>query len=123
MKHARILLSIGDDFMGAIRFWKIAKGNLPHLSYILRKTEPLWTGFNTVACSVTGALMLIEVQRRKEGMNQRNYQKYFGATSACTKRMMEATKRIGQKSIKGGTKDYFLFDSWYPPRRRQKLRW
>ena len=26
--------------------------------------------------------------------------------------MMEATKGIGQKSIKGGTKDCFLFDSW-----------
>ena len=25
--------------------------------------------------------------------------------------MMEATKGIGQKSIKGGTKDCFLFDS------------
>ena len=27
--------------------------------------------------------------------------------------MMEATKRIGQKSIKGGTKDFFLFDRWF----------
>ena len=27
--------------------------------------------------------------------------------------MMEATKGIGQKSIKGGTKDCFLFDSWF----------
>ena len=27
--------------------------------------------------------------------------------------MMEATKGIGQKSIKGGTKDSFLFDSWF----------
>ena len=27
--------------------------------------------------------------------------------------MMEATKGIGQKFIKGGTKDCFLFDSWF----------
>ena len=27
--------------------------------------------------------------------------------------MMEATKGIGQKSIKGGGKDCFLFDSWF----------
>ena len=27
--------------------------------------------------------------------------------------MMEAAKGVGQKSIKGGTKDYFLFDSWF----------
>ena len=26
---------------------------------------------------------------------------------------MEATKGIGQKSIKGVTKDFFLFDSWF----------
>ena len=32
---------------------------------------------------------------------------------ACTKRMMEETKGIGQKSKKGGTKDFFLFDSWF----------
>ena len=34
-------------------------------------------------------------------------------TAACTKRMMEATKEIGQKSIKWVTKDCFLFDSWF----------
>ena len=44
-------------------------------------------------------------------MKDRGYQKELGATAACTKRMMEATKGIGQKSIKGGTKDCFLFDS------------
>ena len=27
--------------------------------------------------------------------------------------MTEATKWIGQKSVKGGTKDFFLFDSWF----------
>ena len=27
--------------------------------------------------------------------------------------MMESTKGIGQKSIEGGKKDCFLFDSWF----------
>ena len=31
----------------------------------------------------------------------------------CTKRMMEATKGVGKKSIKGVTKYCFLFDSWF----------
>ena len=31
---------------------------------------------------------------------------------ACTKRMMEETKGIGQKSKKGGPKDCFLFVNW-----------
>ena len=49
----------GGDSMSAIRFRTTAKGNLPHLSYILRKPEPLGTEFNTVDCSVTGALISI----------------------------------------------------------------
>ena len=32
---------------------------------------------------------------------------------ACTKRMMEETKGIGQKSKKGRPKDCFLFDRWF----------
>ena len=46
-------------------------------------------------------------------MKHIKYQKDLGSTSAYTKRMMEATKGIGQKSIKGRTKDCFLFDSWF----------
>ena len=33
--------------------------------------------------------------------------------AACNKRMLEATKRIGQKYRKGVTKDFFLFDIWF----------
>ena len=114
--HARILqpvfLSCGDESMSEIRFRTTAKGNLPHLSYIFRKPEPLGTEFKTVACSVTGALLFKEVQSGKEGMKDSLYHQELGAATACTKRMMEATKGIGQKSIKGGTKDYLLFDSW-----------
>ena len=51
--------------MSAIRFQTTAKGNLPHLSYIFRKPDPLGTKFKTVACSATGALLFIEVQREK----------------------------------------------------------
>ena len=99
--------------MSAIRFRTTAKGNLPHLSYIFRNLEPLGTKFKTVACSITGALLFIEVQRGKGGMKDSLYQQELGATAACTKRMMEATKGIGHKSKKGGTKDFFLFDSWF----------
>ena len=45
-------------------------------------------------------------------MKQNKYQQEIGSTAACTKRMMEATLGIVKKSIKGGTKDCFLFDSW-----------
>ena len=46
-------------------------------------------------------------------MKNSRYQHELGSTAACTKQMMEATKGIGQKSIKGETKDCFLFDSWF----------
>ena len=64
-------LKMGDESKSAIRFQTTAKGNLLHLSYIFQKTEPLGAEFNTVACSITGVLLFIEVQRGKEGMNDR----------------------------------------------------
>ena len=49
MNIAASFLKVGDDSMSAIRFRTTAKGNLPHLSYIFRKPEPLSTEFKTVA--------------------------------------------------------------------------
>ena len=46
-------------------------------------------------------------------MKDSRYQKELGSTAACTKRMMEETKGIGQNSKKGGPNDCFLFDSWF----------
>ena len=114
---AASFLKVGDESMIAIRFWKTARGNLLHLSYIFRKPEPLGTKFKTVAYYVTGAFLFIELQRGKEGTKNSRYHQELGATAACTKRMMEATKGIGQKSKKGGTKDCFLFDSWFPSKK------
>ena len=110
---AASFLKVGDEPMSAIRFWTMAKGNVPHLSCIFRKPKPLGKEFKAVACYVTGALLLIEFQRGKEGMKHRKYQKELGSTAACTKRMTEATKGIGQKSIIGGTKDCLILDSWF----------
>ena len=99
--------------MSAIRFQTTEKGNLPHLSYIFRNPEPLGTEFNTVVCSIIGDLIFIEVQRDKEVMKHINYKNELAATADCTKRMMGATKGIGQKSIKRGTKYFFLFYNWF----------
>ena len=40
---AASFLKVGDESMSAIRFWKTEKGNVPHLSYIFHKPEPLGT--------------------------------------------------------------------------------
>ena len=85
---AASFLKVGDESKSAIIFWTTAKWGLPHLSYNFRKPEPLGTEFNKVACSVTGALILIEVQRGKEGVKHSKYHKDLGSNTACTKRMM-----------------------------------
>ena len=56
-------LKVGYDSMSSIRFCTTSKGDLIHLSYILCKPELLGTLFNTVSCSVTGALIFLEIQR------------------------------------------------------------
>ena len=119
MRHASIL-KVGDESMSAICFRTTAKGNLPHFSYTFRKPEPLGTEFKKVACSVTGALLLIEVQRGKEGMKHSKHQQELGATEDFNKRMVEATNGLCQKSIKGGTTDCFLFDNWFATKKAAK---
>ena len=99
--------------MSSIRFRTTAKGNLPHLSYIFRKPDTLGSEFKTVVCSVIYTFLFIEFHRGEEFLKHSNYHKDLGATAACTKRIMEAKNGIGQKSITGGTKDCFLFDSWF----------
>ena len=78
-----ISMKVGDESMSAIRFRTTAKGNLPHLSYIFCKPEPLGIEFKKVSCSVTGALLFIVLHRGKEGMNHSKYQKELGSTAAC----------------------------------------
>ena len=92
---AASFLKVGYESMSEICFWTTKKGNLPHLSYIFRKLEPLGTEFETVACYVKGGFIFIEFCRGNKGMKHSKYQKEIGATASCTKRMMEATKRIG----------------------------
>ena len=53
-------------------------------------------------------------------MKDSRYQQELGATAAYTNRMMEATKGIGQKSIKGGTKYCFLFDSCFSSKKAEE---
>ena len=71
-------LKVGGESMSAICFWTAEKGNLPHLYDIFRKPEPLSIEFKTFACSVTGALIFIEVYRGKlfrYGVKRDHYEK------------------------------------------------
>ena len=106
-------LNVGDESMSAMQFRTMSKGDLPHLYYISQKPEPLGTEFNTVAWSVRGALIFLEIQRGKEGMKSGRYHLELGAADACTKRLMEETKGLGQRASKGSTRYCFLFSSWF----------
>ena len=46
-------------------------------------------------------------------MYSSRYHLELGATAACVKRLMEETKGMGQRSLKGSTKYCFMFDSWF----------
>ena len=41
------------------------------------------------------------------------YHLELGTTAACTKILMEETKGLGQRELKGSTRDCFLFYSWF----------
>ena len=58
-------LKVEDESMSEIRFRTTAKGDLPYLSYIFRKSEPLVTEFRTAICYVTGDLLFNDVQIKK----------------------------------------------------------
>ena len=110
---AAMFLRVVDESMSEIRFRTTANGKLSHLYYIFRKPETMGTDFKKVSCSVTGALIFIEVYIGKKVMKQRQSPHRIGVRAACTKKIMDSTKGIGKKSIKGGTKDCFLFESWF----------
>ena len=44
-------------------------------------------------------------------MNNSKYQLQIGAKVFYTKIILEVTKGIGQRNMRGDTKDFFLFDS------------
>ena len=51
--------------MSVISFWNKAKGKVPNLSYMFHKPEPMEEEFKNVACSISGNLLFIDIQRRK----------------------------------------------------------
>ena len=65
--------------------------------------------FKTVTCSVTGALILVEIQRGKEIIKNRKHHMQIGVMAAYTKRIIEPARGIAQRNEKGYTKFFFSF--------------
>ena len=83
-------------------------GNLPNISYIMRKPEPLGTEFKTACCPMTGVMTCMEIQRGKEGMKNMRLQADLGATASCTIRCAEGCHQGGE-----GLKDSVKGDAWF----------
>ncbi len=57
-----------DELMSPFRPRTLKTGNLPHISYLIRKPQPLGTEFKCAACTVTGCMLALECQEGKECM-------------------------------------------------------
>ena len=107
-----------DESISAFRPRTTKHGNLPHLSWVLRKPEPLGTEFKVVADSETGMLLHLELMRGKhKGMEDLKYAKQYKATCATVVRLQEATARTTNVDRKGDThaipKETLMGDSWF----------
>jgi hypothetical protein len=92
-----------DESMCIMRPRITKLGGWPHISYILRKPEPLGTEFKNTCCAITGVIMTLEIQRAKEHTHKQKYNKDFGATTGVCLRLVEsADPKDGLKEcIKG----------------------
>ena len=89
-------IKILDESMCVWRPRQTKYGQLPNISYIIRKPEPLGTEFKTICCPLTGIITFIEIQRGKDGMKNMRLQKDFGATVACLIRCAEGCHQGGE---------------------------
>ena len=110
-------LKVFDESMSAYRPQTLKTGNLPHLSSIMRKPEPLGTEFKVCADTLTSIIVHLEIQKGKHAMHQEKYASTKKATTACVLRMAEATTRNhntdkDQNEIAIPTETY-LGDSWF----------
>ena len=110
---------LGDETMSAFKPRTTKTANLPHLSSIKRKPEPLGTELKSLACSVTKIMLALEIQRRKNDTTQQKYvDKVKLKTSACTLRMVEAACQRTEETNcdvtnDDATEDCFVGDSWF----------
>jgi hypothetical protein len=101
-----------DELMSAFRPQTRKTGDLPNLSFIPRKPEPLGAEFKCICCAITGIMIWIELQRGKDGMRAAEYSAASGVTAACTMRGARDSKYcVGDDE--DDTNEMFFGDSWF----------
>ena len=102
-----------DESMSSFRPQKSKTGNLPNISFILRKPKNLGTELKTVASKgANGPMLHAEIQEDKMGMKNKLHFNTYGATSSCVLRLAKATKNCGQKPDMN-INNLFYGDSWF----------
>ena len=86
-------LKVFDELMSAYEPQTTKTGNIPHVSSIKRKPQPLGSEFKCCCDTVTNIMIHIELQKGKEAMLSEKYSSNNKATVACVLRMSEETSR------------------------------
>ena len=102
-----------DESMSAFHPRTTRYGNLPHLSNIARKPEPLGTEFKVTNSTKIGLCLYLEIQRGKQGMANEKYNDDMKKMAACSVRMAEGTRSCTSNDERHGRQDTYLGDSWF----------
>jgi hypothetical protein len=87
-------------------------GGIPHLSFVKRKPQPLGAELKAVCDGTTGVCMLVELQEGKERMRRKAFTDEYGATTACTVRML-SNMSLSEKRLETKLKRVVTADSWF----------
>lgn len=104
-------IKVLDESMSAWHPQTTKTGRLPHISFIIRKPEPLGTEFKVIASPALNVGLAIELQEGKEPMQQKNPQN-LGSTAACMHRLVEMTRGLNEDG-NGFERCIILGDSWF----------
>jgi hypothetical protein len=102
-----------DELMSAFRPQTRKNGDLPNLSFIPRKPEPLGAEFKAICCAASAMMIWIELQRGREPMRASDYAATSGVTAACTMRGARASKRYVGDDEDADPNEVFFGDSWF----------
>ena len=102
-----------DESMSAFRPRTTKNGNLPHLSWIMRKPEPLGTEFKSVSEAVTGVMMALEITRSKDDHTDEKYDDIVPKLGVSTKVSLRLAEPCMKAHTNTASKAIFLGDSWF----------
>ena len=87
-------------------------GGIPHLSFVKRKPQPLGAELKAVCDGSTGVCMFVEMQEGKERMRRKAFVEEYGATTACTVRMLNQMG-MAETNLETKLKRVVTADSWF----------